>query len=212
MTIAEVKGFEAVASTFYNPRTNTHTLVICTNLKLLKYLLFHEFTHIIDTELYAKGDKIKYAMLSGFTEYHVSQIELLQMLGAKSCESELTFSMKDPIVTFAGEKSVQSYLGMKYQHAIEIFNKSDFPRDVEMLKVAVGVLFNYYGLRSICEKYAVDYTQKEDNQIFLKYIPSQVFVAANALMHGYLSTDLIELSMKAYSSIVFPIIKQYKLK
>ena len=63
------------------------------------YILFHEFTHILDAETYARGDKVKYATSSGFTEYHASQIELLKMLGANSANEHISFSTKKMVKT-----------------------------------------------------------------------------------------------------------------
>ena len=42
-----------------------------------RYIVFHEFTHILDTEMYAKQDSWKYMALSGYTEYHAAQVELM---------------------------------------------------------------------------------------------------------------------------------------
>ena len=48
LAIADSCGFDSAASTFYSPKTNIHTLQISTNLILSKYLVFHEFTHILE--------------------------------------------------------------------------------------------------------------------------------------------------------------------
>ena len=211
LEIANKRGFEALATTYYTPKTNKHSLIVSTNMVLSKHLLFHEFTHIFDSEMYVKGDTMRYAGLSGFTEYHASQIELLQLLGASDINSKPIFTMNDVITTISGEKNLAQYIEEKQQHAISLFNRNDFPVDLSTLKSAIGILYNYYGLRSICELYAIDYTENIDNTAFLKYIPTQTFSVVNNLMHGWLSEEQIELSISLYLNIIFPLIQKYKL-
>lgn len=211
-TIAATQGFDVAAAAFYHPQNKSHTLLVSTNLVLSKYLAFYEFTHILDSEMYVNGDKMRYVGLSGFTEYHASQVELMQLLGASTFNQALSFSMGTIVSTFAGEKSVSEYVKGKQQHAIELFSRSDFPADINMLKSAIGVLHNYWGLRSICEMYSTDYTEEINNEAFLKFIPTQVFSIQNRLMHDYLNKEQIELSMQAYMCITMPLIQTYKLQ
>lgn len=208
---ADFRGFEVAASASYQPQNNSHTLLVSTNLILSRYLIFHEFTHILDSEMYVKGDKVRYAGLSGFTEYHASQVELVELLGANTIEDAPLFSMNTNINVLAGEKSVHQYVEEKYRHAIELFSRTDFPADLETLKSAIGVLYNYFGLRSICEEYSIDYKENENNMAFLKYIPTQLFSILNSLMHGWLDEEKIELSINVYINIIFPLIKEFRL-
>ena len=76
LAIADSQGFDSAAVTAYQPITGQHSLCVSTNLELSKYLMFHEFTHMYDSEIYVNGDKVRYAGLSGYTEYHASQVEL----------------------------------------------------------------------------------------------------------------------------------------
>lgn len=211
LSVADSRGFDSAASTFYQPKTDSHTLQVSTNLILSQYLLFHEFTHILDSEMYAKGDSMRYAGLSGFTEYHASQIELMQLLGATSVNDSISFPMQTTIHTFSGEKSVAQYIQDKQQHAIELFSRDDFPADIDTLKSAFGILYNYWGLRSICEMYSSDYVENVQNDAFLKFIPSVYFSLLNTLMHGWLDTSIIEKSIPLYLNTLFPLIQQYKL-
>lgn len=210
VTVA-LQGFEVAAATFYQPISGQHTLLVSTNLCLSKYLVFHEFTHMLDSELHVDGDKIRYTGLSGYTEYHASQVELIQLLGAKAIDDIPSFSMNTMISTFAGEKSVSQYVREKYQHAINLFNREDFPVNVNTLKSAFGVLYNYWGLRSICEMHATDFKETINNAAFLRFIPTTCFTLMNNLMHGWLDKNKIELSIPLYINSVFPIIKNYKL-
>lgn len=211
LAVADTRGYDAAACTFYESQNRKHVLRVSTNLILSEYLIFHEFTHVLDSETYAKDDKVRYAGLSGFTEYHASQIELVKLLGADTIDKVPTFSMDTIVDTFAGEKSVSQYVGMKQQHAIDLFNRVDFPKDIDTLKSAVGVLYNYFGLRSICEMYSTDYTEVINNRAFLKFIPTQEFVMLNRLMHGWLDKDKVDLSIEIYLNMIFPLIKQFRL-
>lgn len=209
--VADTKGYDSVASTHYDIQGNLHKLTISTNLTLCEYLMFHEFVHMLDSELYVKNDKIRYLGLSGFTEYHATQIELLTMLGAHSIDDEPSFSMDTIIHTFSGDNSVEQYISEKQRHAIELFSRADFPSSIETLKSSLGVLYNYWGLRSICEMYATDYSEKIENQSFLNFIPTKMFVPLNRLMHGWLDNSAIDASIPLYANIIIMLAKQYKL-
>ena len=50
LAIADAQGFEVAAGTGYEPLTGRHTLTISTNLNLERYLAFHEFTHMYDSD------------------------------------------------------------------------------------------------------------------------------------------------------------------
>lgn len=209
--VADAQGYDSVASTHYDVQGNSHTLTVSTNLLLCKYLLFHEFTHILDSELYVNNDKMRYLGISGFTEYHASQIELMAMLGMQSINDKPTFSMNKVIHTISGDKSVKQYVSEKQQHAIELFNRADFPSSIETLKSSFGILYNYWGLRSICEMYATDYIENIENQSFLNYIPTNVFVLLNNLMRGWLNDSAINASIPLYANTLITLAKQYWL-
>ncbi|MBO5333006.1 MAG: hypothetical protein J6B37_02700 [Clostridia bacterium] len=209
---ANKQGFEVAACTHYQVESRKHTLTISGNLIPAKYLIFHEFTHIFDTETLAKDDVIRYIGVSGFTEYHASQIELLQLLGSENSCSSISFSMNDIIETLSGCVSVQQYINEKQQHAIDLFSRVDFPANINTLKSSMGVLFNYFGLRSICEMYATDYNEKVNNQAYLKYISTHQFIPINNLMHGWLDSARINLSIILYNDIMRSLIKDYNLK
>ena len=211
LAIADTQGFEVAAGAAYDPITGRHTLTISTNLNLERYLAFHEFTHMYDSEVYVNGDKTRYCGLSGYTEYHAAQVELAQLLGAKTIDAIPSFPMNTKISTFAGEKSVSQYVQEKYQHAIDLFGRADFPADLNTLKSAFGVLYNYWGLRSVCEMYATDFVETVNNTNFLKFVPTLYFAHTNNLMHGWLNKAQIDLCIPLYINTIMPIIRDYKL-
>ena len=151
LAVADSRGFDSAASTFYNPKTNNHTLQISTNLILSKYLVFHELTHILDADMYTNGDSTKYAGLSGYTEYHASQIELMQLLGAKTANDQISFKMDTIISTFSGERCVFQYVREKQQHAIQLFSRKDFPADIKIcFWCPLQLLGTAFNLRDVC--------------------------------------------------------------
>lgn len=208
---AESQGYESAAITSYQVSTGQHTIFISTNLKLTKYVAFHEFTHMLDSELYVHGDKIRYIGLSAYTEYHAAQVEFAQMLGAKTIRTIQSFSVNKEVFPFEKKCTVLQYVQERYRLAIELFTRTDFPASIETLKSALGVLYNYWGLRSICEMYATDFEETVDNEAFLRFIPSIHFIAANRLMHGWLNETEINTSGILYLNIIGPILKDYKL-
>ena len=208
---ADLQGFDSLASTAYDVNTHNHTLCIATNLPLEKYVLFHEFTHMLDSEEHTNGDKNRYAGLLGYTEYHASQVELMQLLGAKSIGEIPSFSINSFVHTLSGEKSISQYVHEKQMHAIELFSRSDFPANIDTLKSAVGVLHNYWGLRSICEMYAADFVETVDNNAFLQFIPTMHFSVLNRLMHGWMDKTKINLSIPVCYTILISLIQDFKL-
>lgn len=211
LSLADSQGFEVAASAHYLPDADKHILTITPEFINSKYLIFHEFTHIFDAEKYSKNDKISYMGISGFTEYHASQIELVQLIGAKNIDDIPTFSMSALISTLSGEKSVRQYIDEKYNHAISLFSRNDFPANIETLKTAMGVLFNYFGLRSICEMYSNDFNENAVFDSILKFISNEQFYYLNSFMRGWLNEFDVNISAHMYKGIIFPLIKNYKL-
>lgn len=205
-------GFGAVAQALYNPKTGRHTLRICINLELKKYVVFHEFTHILDSEMYANKDSTRYAYLSGYTEYHASQVELMLLLGAKRVSDNIIDkTMLSVISTFPNDRTVEEYILSKHQFVIDMMNRSDFPANIEALKTTLGALYNYWGLRSVCKMHLCDYQEKVDNTIILNILSSQLFSVMNIFMDGWFDESKVEMSFGPYSNALMPIIIEKKL-
>lgn len=207
----DAMGFGAPAQAKYNPHTDEHTLRICSNLEVRKYIVFHEFTHILDAEMYAKNSPTNYAYLSGYTEYHASQIELMLLLGKDIIHSKQPeFSLTTRIDVFPNKMSVDEYLHGKHQFVVDMMRRDDFPHDLETLKTTIGVLFNYLGIRSICKMYGKDYSEHVDNTSIIKWIPLPLFTVINTFMQGWFDKTKVEKSFGPYSNAIFPIAKEYK--
>ena len=190
----------SAASAEYDVKTGRHSLTVIKGSKIPKFLLFHEFTHILDSERYVQGDKIRNVGISGYSEYHASQIELLQLIGASSVDSVHSFSMQKVIFAL-DQLTVIQYLNNKRSIAMDMF-KEIHEDDINDIAERIGVLYNYFGLRSICKMYASDFYLEEDNSKFMEIIPSWYFSAINNSMNGWLDESQINRSMEAYLKIM----------
>ena len=110
--------------------------------------------------------------------------------------------MNHNINTFAGNITVQEYIEDKHNQAIELFNNDFFLVNDEYMLDSLGVLFNYWGHRSICEMYAKDYKENTNNDAFIKRIPPYLFNPLDSLMHGLMSDKQINVTMLQYESII----------
>lgn len=64
MKKSEQQGFDSFATAYYDIPSRKHLLEIWDNLYMLgnagTHVVFHELTHVLDDELFVRGDKIKY--------------------------------------------------------------------------------------------------------------------------------------------------------
>ena len=92
---------------------------------------------------------------------------------------------------------------------VNMMNRTDFPRDIEALKTTVGVLYNYFGVRSICKMYAKDYTEEVDNTIIIQKLSKVLFEEINSFMVGWFNEAQVELSFVSYMKIMWPMLQSY---
>lgn len=204
--LVDSNGFGASAQAQYLPKEDRHILKLCRNFEVHKYILFHEFTHILDAEVYAKKDSAKYMYESGYTEYHASQVEFMCLLEAKSIsDKNISFCSENTIFTLTGNQKIGDYVEGKHELAVALMSREDYPKDIEMLKTAVGALYNYWGLRSICKMYNQSYKENVDNTAIKKVIDPYLFEVTNAFMDGFFDKSKVELSFRPYSNIVIPV-------
>lgn len=112
---ADEKDFGRIASASYDVRNDQHYLTITEGTDHLDYLLFHEFTHILDDEKFIANveksrQSITYMGMHGYEEYHASQIELMKLLRADHVDDSISFSMNDKIHLYDGDKTIGQYL------------------------------------------------------------------------------------------------------
>ena len=202
----ERQGRASAAEVFYDQEKGIYDLIIHDERLISKGLLFHEFTHILDIERYVrKGQTELNEAIAGFTEYHAAQVAFMLSVGANRITDTPCFCMESIIATAEGPKTVERYLMEKHELACTQFDKKDLLTDAKEINIAFGVLYNYWGMRSICEMYAPDYSEKGNNRLFAQHLSSRLFFEMNKLMHGWLDDGQIYQSAVLYSNAVFPL-------
>lgn len=208
----EKKGYGAPARSKYDHSTGEHVLLVCENLPFMKYNIFHEFTHILDNEIYAKNDKIRYATLFGYSEYHAAQVELMLLIGAKNIEdNSVHFSLEDSVELYYGKRQIIDFLDSKYSFSMNLVREGGLTKSIEQVSTTLGVLYNYWGMRSICMLYAIDYKETADYKEIYSFIPKPIFSELNDLMSGWFDDKKIDAAMGKFGNIISALIRIYKL-
>lgn len=158
------------ARAIFEGQTGKHVLMLPSSFKTPRFLLFHELTHIYDMETLRKGEKNHDYCLTGYMEYHASQVELMTLMGADSVGDKLSFSMNDSVNCL--EYTVRQYLDNKYSTAKDLIMCGDRQKRFDGL----GAFYNFLGLKSICSMYSTnfidDYKYQEFADRFGGYIVS----------------------------------------
>lgn len=202
-------NIEACAN--YAINSKQHTLILPIDFSVSKSTLFHEFTHIWDYETQVQGDKIRSIGLNGYSEFHASQVQLAHLLSFPTIDSISSFSMNKTICPHGESITVEQHINDKYDCAVSLFENNYFRKNAKCLLTSLGVLFNYWGFRSICEKHATDYQELINNSVFLDSIPTNLFSSMNRLMHGFLTEEEITQSIDIYNRIISHIIEHYRI-
>ncbi len=121
------------------------------------YILYHELTHILDVREF-KSDFIN-RKYNGYTGYHAGHIDLLKLVGAPNVnepkkfelKTKINFIVKGQLITLP----VEDYILESYNHARDAFRNGEFT-SIEKIKVAVELLFNFWGRKVICQTYSDD--------------------------------------------------------
>lgn len=210
---ADSKGYAAPANVKYDFNTNTHHMSIWTILPTLTadYIMFHEFTHMIDTERFCKSNKIKYIANKGYTEYHASQVALMKMLGAKTIDSTLSFTMEQPVETYSGCISVAELLNTPLNTISEIIKRNDFPADIDTLSTVIGLAFNYYGYRSICQMFAQNYAGSENTSALKQLMGDSTVNLLGKLMYGWFDDAKVAIIDDICKNVIFSMLKKHNL-
>lgn len=215
LDLANKQDFDSFASASYDVATGTHSLKVWSDVYKPQlhadYLLFHEFTHILDAEMYSNRDKVKYVGNRGFTEYHAAQIDFMKLLGAENVNNQFSFSMSTKFETVGGQKSAGEFVAMPHSLATELIGRADFPANIETLAVTLGVIFNYLGRRSICKMYARDFVESVDNSTIEGFIGTEPYNALNAYMVGWLNSDRVQLLDQLYYRMAISMAQKYHL-
>lgn len=209
-------GWGAFAEHFYDVNTFKHKLVVWEDLwknqSAGDYLLFHEFTHILDTERFVNKDKMRNAMIRGYTEYHAGQVDLLRIAGEKSYNVPASFSIKTVVKTVGTDKTLEEYINSSAYAAIELINRTDFPTDMATFAAMLSMTFNYFGRRSVCKLYAQDYNDTVDMTIIRNFIGEEPFDALNKFMEGFFDDSKVELIMEFFFKMFVSLAQKHNLK
>lgn len=207
------RGYGSLGSSRYDYKTGKHSLVVWSNIHTLgevgKQTIFHEFTHILDDEIHVNKNAEKYVANHGYTEYHASQIGFLKVLGVQSIKQHISFSMSNFIDTESGYMTIQDYVEAPIVLANELINRNEFPTNFEILKDTMGVIFNYYGRRSICKMYSNDFQDSADTSIIAKLITPTMVTFLNTYMTKWLTNPQISVLEKIYKDIFISLINRY---
>lgn len=187
-----------IAKTDYSFSAKKHTLFLPKNYDVPRYILFHELTHILDMEKYANGEKSHDYWLTGYMEYHASQVELMEALGAKTIDDAIVFSMLDHINGM--QWTVQQFVNNKLETAKKLIVDSSPTRRIDGL----NVFFNFLGLKSICSIFATDYSENYTYQEILTRISTVQLSAIKSTMQGF-SVD-VEKTVKLYAQVEHTVI------
>lgn len=209
------QGFDSMAAAFYDVQTGTHRLEIWSKLYLpqlnAKYLVFHELTHILDAEVYSQRDKWKHMSNKGYTEYHAGQIDFMKLLGAENISSSFEFKMNQKIETVGGTKTAQEFVEMPRKLASELIGREDFPANLETLAVTLGIIFNYYGRRSVCLMYAGDYDDSADMSVIEGFLGKDTVKAFNNYMVGWFEAKKVTPIDMLYGKMILALAQKNKL-
>lgn len=208
------QGFGMLASAKYDFTTKRHILkvnsIIDSNISIDKYTIFHELTHFIDAEMYSNYDKLIYCKNRAYTEYHAKQVEFMKLLGAKTYDEKISFSINKELDVRGEKKTVQDYLEMTVNLATNLIKRADFPVDMGTLVITFGIIFNYYGIRSICKMSAVDY-KEIDTSIIDSFIGIDISRELKNFMLGWFDVGKIKLINEFYFDIIMEYIQKYRL-
>lgn len=178
--LIESQGFAYAARAEFDPETKRHKLLLPSNAEVPMFLIFHELTHILDMETLWKGDRAHDYYLTGYMEYHASQIELMAMMNAMTIRDTLSFSM-DESIGF-NDYSVRQYLDNKLENAKALMLDSSSQKRSDGL----GVLFNFLGLKSVCKMYAKDFKDDYTYRELMNHISAFLFMELREFFVGWI--------------------------
>lgn len=186
--------YSHIAKAEYSIRNNTHILLLPRGINIPRFILFHELTHMLDTERFRNGNYIHDNCLSGYMEYHASQIELMEIVGAESVEASVSFSMKDTVDEM--HETVQQYVDNKLELAQSLMESNNQKEKQD----GIGALFNFFGLKSICDMYATDYADIFSYQRASMCMSSFLFFNIRTFLTGWIKN--VDKAISLYSSVL----------
>ena len=187
------QNYVSVAQAIYDPQSGEHMLRLLSGYEIPLFILYHELTHIYDMEVHKSGETNHDYCLTGYMEYHASQIELMVLMGAVKCDEIISFSMSDSISLM--NCTVQQYLEQKLITVCDLI----CDKERNNREKAVGVFFNFLGLKSICSMYATDFCDSFDYFEVSERLPSLLLIKIWKEMQGWIKD--VENSVVLYSNV-----------
>lgn len=192
--IADSQDFVYTGRAIYDLKTKRHKLLLPSDVELPEFLVFHELTHILDMEKLGDGNRTHDFCLTGYMEYHASQVELMTMMGATTIQDALSFSMEDAIN--CSEWSVRHYLDNKLATANTLILDSSHEKRCDGL----GALFNFWGLKSVCSMYSIDFKDDFSYREFLNHMSTLLFMEMRDYFTGWI--DDVDKAIALYSQAI----------
>ena len=197
----------------YDCATGQHYLELDADIhtkgNVAKQTVFHEFTHILDNEKFVRKDYQRYIANFGYSEYHAAQIGFLKALNIVCIDQEKAFSMGDLIDTPSGNISISDYVLEPILLATYAIRQIAFPKDFDELLKILGLIFNFYGKRSVCKMYANDYDDVADKDAIEKLLtPAKVRFLNNHLV-GWLDNNGVADIDKIFCDIFITLFSYY---
>ncbi len=181
----------------YDEETGKYILILpseCAECGVPTYLLYHELTHIYDMSKRKIGEKDYGFYLSGYLEYHASQVELMVLMGANKINDSLSFSMSD-------SANYLNWTVLKYlENKLTIANDLIANESQEKRICGLDVFYNFLGLKSVCTMYATDFVDKFNYRRIADRLPSFLLFQTKKSMTGWI--DNFETAATLYSNAV----------
>ena len=187
------KEYTSFAQAVYDRERKKHTLMLPSR-ETPQFLLYHELTHMYDMERFKTGEMNYDFCLTGFMEYHASQVELMVMMGAGMVDDNISFSMNDSVNSL--DLSVHQYLNSKLVAAGNCI--SDSTHQIRL--TGLGVFYNFLGLKSVCNMYSTDFIDDFDCRKIVDRLSSILFFDIRQYMTGWI-TD-VDKTVALYSHAV----------
>ena len=182
----------------YDLNTRAHTLLLPERYEVSRFLLFHELTHILDMELLATGERNHDYCLTGYMEYHASQVELMVIMGAESVKDKISFSLQNHVVK--SEWTIEQYLKNKLDTALRLITACN----QQTRKDGLDAFFNFLGLKSVCVMFSTDYEDRHSYRQIADRIPSHLLMELKRTFSGWIVD--IDKAVAIYSHAVHAIL------
>lgn len=117
--------------------------------------LYHEFTHMWDSENIFKDKEIqeRKSALSLYTEYHASQIEFLRFMEFESVKDLKSIEQNDKFYEFDKEETIFEFYDERCQLLSESINNYKNDSSTENYKAVIDSYMYVLGIKSIYDKY-----------------------------------------------------------